>query len=53
MRKITILAFATAGLAIVTVVTDLVRTDAGSNSKVSAGPAVQQVQTAVGVNVKS
>jgi hypothetical protein len=52
MRNITILAFATAGLAIVTVVTDLIRADAGSNSKVPASPVVQQVQTEVGVNVK-
>ena len=35
MRKTTILAFATAVLALVTVVTDLVRADAGSTSKVS------------------
>ena len=52
MRKTTILAFATAVLALVTVVTDLVRADAGSTSKVS-GKVVQQVQTADVPRVKS
>jgi hypothetical protein len=52
MRKITILAFATAVLAVVTVVTDLVRADAGSTGKVS-GKVVQQVQTAGVPSVKS
>ena len=54
MRKTTILAIATAVLAIVTVVTDLIRADADAISKkVSAASAVQQVQTAGGLNVKS
>ena len=35
MRKTTILAIATAALAVVTVVTDLIRADAGFNGKVS------------------
>ena len=40
MRKITVLAFATAALAIVTIVTDLIRADAGSlNGKVSVNQA--------------
>ena len=52
MRKTTILAFATAVLALVTVVTDLVRADAGSTGKV-LGKVVQQVQTAGAPGVKS
>lgn len=53
MRKTTILAIATAVLAVVTVVTDLIRVDAGSLSgKVSANPVVQ-VQTVGGLNVKN
>lgn len=53
MRKTVILAFATAVLAIATMITDLVRVDAGANdSKVSARPAVQQVQALGGSNVK-
>jgi hypothetical protein len=54
MRKTTILAIATAALAIVTVITDLIRADAGSiDSKASAGPVLQQVQNPGGVNVRS
>jgi hypothetical protein len=41
MRKTTILAFATAVLAVVTVVTSLVRAEAGPIGKVSASPVVQ------------
>jgi hypothetical protein len=52
MRKTTILAVATAVLAIVTVVTDLIRADAGPTGKVSANPAVQ-VQTAGGLTPKT
>jgi hypothetical protein len=52
MHKTTILAFATAVLALVTVVTDLVRADAASTSKVS-GKVVQQVQIAGAPRVKS
>ena len=53
MRKTTILAIATAVLAIVTVVTDLIRADAGpASSKVSAAPVVQQVLTLGGLNTK-
>jgi hypothetical protein len=52
VRKTTILAFATAVLALVTVVTDLVRADAASTSKVS-GIVVQQVQTAGTPRVES
>ena len=40
MRKVTVLAFATAALALVTIVTDLIRGDAGSfNGKLSANSA--------------
>ncbi len=40
MRKTTILAIATAALAVVTIVTDLIRADAGSlNGRVSANSA--------------
>jgi hypothetical protein len=54
MRKITILAFATAALAVVTVITDLIRGDTGFiDSKVSAKPAIQQVQTTVGADVST
>jgi hypothetical protein len=54
MRKTTILAIATAALAVVTVVTDLIRADVETISKqVSAATAVQQVQTASGLNAKS
>jgi hypothetical protein len=49
MRKITLLAAATMILAVVTVVTDLMRADAGSSSNVSASTVVQQVQTTVGL----
>lgn len=53
MRKTTILAIATAVLAVVTVVTDLVRANTGSlRSTVTAKPAVQ-VQTAVGLKAHS
>jgi hypothetical protein len=53
MRKTTILAFATAVLAVVTVITDLIRADAGAiSSRVAANPVVQ-VQTAGGLNAKS
>jgi hypothetical protein len=53
MRKTTILAIATAALAVVTVVTDLIRADTSAKiSKVSANPVVQQVQTAGGLNAK-
>lgn len=53
MRKTTILAIATAALAVVTVVTDLVRADAGAiSSKVSANPVVQQVQTVSSLNAE-
>jgi hypothetical protein len=49
MRKTTLLAIATAALAVVTVVTDLVRADMGPlHSTVTAQPAVQ-VQTVVGL----
>jgi len=44
MRKTTILAIATAALAVVTVVTDLIRTDAGFNGKVSVN-SVSHVRT--------
>ena len=54
MRKITILAFATAALALVTIVTDLMRVDASaSTSKVSASSAVQQVPVTGGSNVRT
>jgi hypothetical protein len=54
MRKITILAFATAALAFVTVVTDLIRADGGASmSTVSANSAVQQVPAAGGSNVRT
>jgi NAD(P)H-dependent flavin oxidoreductase YrpB (nitropropane dioxygenase family) len=53
MRKITILAIATAALAVVTVVTDLIRADmSAKNSKVSANAVVEQAQTAGGLNAK-
>jgi hypothetical protein len=51
MRKTTILAIATAVLAVVTVVTDLMRADASANNKVSASP-VAQVQTAGDLKAK-
>jgi hypothetical protein len=41
MRKTTLLAFATAALAVVTVVTSLVRVDAGPAGKQSVAPVVQ------------
>ena len=54
MRKITLLAFATAALALVTVVTDLIRADAGSfTSKVSANSVIQQIPAAGGANVRT
>ena len=54
MRKTTIFAIATAALAVVTVVTGLVRADTGAKiSNVSASPVAQQVQTAGGLNAKS
>ena len=54
MRKITILAIATAALAVVTIVTDLIRADVHAiSSKMSAATAVHQVQTASGLNAKS
>ena len=54
MRKTTILAIATAALAVVTVVTDLIRADmSAKSSKVSVNPVVQQMQTAGGLNAKS
>ncbi len=54
MRKTSILAIATAALAVVTVVTDLIRTDVKAiTSKMSAATAVHQVQTASGLNAKS
>jgi len=53
MRKATILAIATAVLAVVTVITDVIRVDTGSiGGKVAAAPVVQ-VQTADGLNVQS
>lgn len=53
MRKITILAIATAALAVVTVVTDLIRADVNAvSSRMSAATAVHQVQTANGLNAK-
>ena len=54
MRKTTILAIATAALAVVTDVTDLIRADTiAKTSKVSANPVLQQVQTPGGLNAKS
>lgn len=44
MRKATILAIATAALAVVTVVTDLIRADAGLGGKVSVN-SVSHVRT--------
>ena len=53
MRKVNILAFATILLAVVTVVTSLIRGDALAGSdKMSAAPAAQQVLTADGLNVR-
>jgi hypothetical protein len=46
MRKTTLLAIATAALAVITVVTSLIRTDSGPAGKVSTSTAVQQVHTA-------
>ena len=54
MRKANILAIATAILAVVNVVTGLIRGDVGSNSnKLSATPAAQHVLTAGGLNARS
>ena len=51
MRKVNILAIATMVLAVVSVVTELVRGDvAPDNSRISAAPAVQHVLTAGGMN---
>jgi hypothetical protein len=51
MRKVNILAIATMALAVVSVVTELVRGDvAPGNSKITAAPAVQHVLTAGGLN---
>ena len=49
MRKTTILAIATVALAVVTVVTDLIRADSGPAGKVSVNQAMQQVQAAGGL----
>jgi hypothetical protein len=50
MRKTNMLAIATAALAVVAVVTGLIRGDVPANSKLSAAPAVQHVLTAGGLN---
>ena len=53
MRKVNILAIATAVLAVVTVVTGLIRGDvAAENGKMSAAPAAQQVLTARGLTAQ-
>ena len=52
MRKTTILAIATAALAVVTIVTDVMRADTASIDKVSASP-VAQVQTATRLKIMS
>jgi hypothetical protein len=52
MRKTTILAIATAALAVVTIVTDLIRADANVTAKVSASP-VAQVQIPTGLKAVS
>jgi hypothetical protein len=51
MRKVNFLAFATMLLAVVTVVTSLIRGDvAVDSSKISVSPAAQHVLTAGGLN---
>jgi hypothetical protein len=50
MRKTTLLALATAALALVTVVTNLIRAEAGPITKQSAAPVVQ-VQGSSGLKV--
>jgi hypothetical protein len=52
MRKTTILALATAALAVVTVVTDLIRADAGVFSGVSAN-SVSHVRTTGALKVEN
>ena len=53
MRKANILAIATAVLAVVNVVTGLIRGDMAANSnKLSAAPATQHVLTAGGLNAR-
>jgi hypothetical protein len=52
MRKTTLLAFVTAALALVTVVTNLVRADAGPTGKASVTPVVQ-VHSAGSLKVNS
>jgi len=53
MRKINILAMATTVLAVVTVVTGLIRGDVSASSgKMSAAPAAQHVLTAGGLNAQ-
>jgi len=53
MRKVNILAIATMVLAVVTVVTGLIRGDVAANSsKMSPAPAAQHVLTAGGLNTQ-
>jgi hypothetical protein len=53
MRKVNILAIATTVLAVVTVVTGLIRGDVTAESgKISAAPAAQHVLTAGGLNAQ-
>jgi len=51
MRKSIVLAFAIAALAVVTVITDIIRADAGSSKQASAN-SVTQVQTSGATSVR-
>lgn len=51
MRKTIVLAFAIAAFAVVTVITDFIRADAGVNGKQAANP-VTQVQTSGALSVR-
>jgi len=52
MRKSIVLAFAIAALAVVTVITDIIRADAGSSGKQASAYSVTQVQTSGAPSVR-
>lgn len=52
MRKTIVLAFAIAAFAVVTVITDFIRADAGVNGKQASANPVTQVQTSGATSVR-